>query len=217
MPGPRKAPKAERDAQGYYMRTRRPGGSRKPPPEQKSAEIVAAARRAIAYAAGMHTAKLQLAKTFASVRELAARVQSSAGFQQYLRERIALLVPAGLVFLLISVACAAALVIFLAERHPLLALPGLVFAPVVLVGSFFVQAYVFTLWLEDRAIAHALGRRRAARWGIDMGRLPPVPWLLAGVLLFLPLVILFALATPAALVLVLLGAAAPVLYARLDR
>lgn len=165
----------------------------------------------------MPTAKLQLAKTFAGARELIARLQSSLGFQQYLRERIALLVPAGLVFLLISVACAAAIVIFLAERHPLLALPGLVFAPLILVGSLFVQAYVFASWLEDRAIAHALGRRRPGRWGIDMGKLPPVPWLLAALFVFLPLVVLFAMATPAALVLVLLGAAAPVLYARLDR
>lgn len=187
------------------------------PPEGKSAEIVAAGGRAIAYAVGMHTANLQLAKTFADARELAARFQNSAGFQQYLRERIALLVPAGLVFLLISVACAAATVVFLAERHPLLALPGLVFAPLILVGSLFVQGYVFASWLEDRAIAHALGRRAHGRWGIDMGKVPPVPWVLAAVFLLLPLVILFALAAPAALVLVLLGALAPVLYARLDR
>jgi len=166
---------------------------------------------------GMPTANLQLAKTFADARDLAARFQSSLGFQQYLRSRMILVVPAGLVYLLISVACAAATVIFLAERHPLLALPGLIIAPVVLVGSLFVQAYVFFSWLEDRAIAHALGRRGFVRWGIDMGKAPPVPWVMAAIFILIPLAILAGLAMPAALVLVVLGAGAPVLFARLDR
>jgi hypothetical protein len=165
----------------------------------------------------MLTADLQLAKTFSGARELAARFQSSPGFQEYLQSRLVLLVPAVLVFLLISVACAAAMVVFLAERHPLLALPGLVLAPLVLLGSFFVQGYVFASWLEDRAIARALGRRRAGRWGVDMGKLPPVPWVLAAAFLLLPLVLLALLAIPAALVLFALGLATPVLYARLDR
>jgi hypothetical protein len=165
----------------------------------------------------MHTANLQLAKTFADARDLAARFQNSPEFQEYLQLRRVLLVPAGLVYLMISVACAAALVIFLAERHPLLALPGLVLAPVILVGSLFVQGYVLFSWLEERALTQALGRHGFVRWGIDMGRLPPVPWLLAAIFLFLPLAILFALAAPAALVLVVLGVLTPVLYARLDR
>ncbi len=164
----------------------------------------------------MPGAKLQLARTFADAREFAARLQNSSGFQEYLRSRLVLLVPAGLVFLLISVACAAAMVIVLADRHPLLALPALVFAPLVLVGSLFVQAYVFASWLEDRAIAHALGRRRPGRWGIDMGKLPPVPWALAAVFVFVPLVLLAFVAAPAALVLLVLGLATPVVYARLD-
>lgn len=165
----------------------------------------------------MLTANLQLAKTFADARDLAARFQNSLGFQEYLRLRMILLVPAGFVYLLISVACAAAIVIFLAERHSLLALPGLILAPVILVGSLFVQAYVFFSWLEDRALARALGRRGFVRWGIDMGKVPPVPWVMAAVFVLVPLGILAALAMPAALVLVVLGFAVPVLFARLDR
>ncbi len=165
----------------------------------------------------MQTAKLQLARTFSDAREFIARLQNSTGFQEYLRARRVLLVPAALVFLLISVACAAATVVVLADRHPLLALPALVFAPLILVGSFFVQAFVFASWLEDRAIAHALGRRRPGRFGLDLGKLPPVPWLLAAVFLFAPLVLLALAAAPAALVLVVLGLATPLAYARLDR
>ena len=165
----------------------------------------------------MLTAKLQLARTFADAREFAARLQNSTDFQEYLRSRLVLLVPAGLVFLLISVGCAAAMVIFLADRHPMLALPAIVFAPLILVGSLFVQGYVFALWLEDRAIAQALGRRRYGRFGLDMGKLPPVPWVLAAVFLFLPLVVLALVAASAALVLLVLGLLTPVVYARLDR
>jgi hypothetical protein len=50
-----------------------------------------------------------------------------------------------------------------------------------------------------------------------MGRLPPVPWALAAAFLLLPLALLALLATPAALLLCVLGLATPVLYARLDR
>lgn len=165
----------------------------------------------------MNTADLQLPKTFADARDLAARFQKSQSFQQYVQSRMVLLVPAALVYLLISIACAAATVIFLAERHPLLALPGLLFAPVILVGSLFVQGYVLLGWLEDRALAQALGRRRVSRWGIDMGRMPRVPWAMAAVFVAVPLVLLAALTMPAALALIVLGAGAPVLFARLDR
>ncbi len=165
----------------------------------------------------MATANLQLPKTFADARDLAARFQNSQGFQEYVRSRMLLLAPAALVYLLISIACAAATVVFLAERHPLLALPGLIVAPVILVGSLFVQAYVFLSWLEDRALGHALGRRGFVRWGIDMGKVPPVPWIMAAVFVLVPLAMLAALAMPAMLVLLVLGAAAPVVFARLDR
>lgn len=165
----------------------------------------------------MRGANLQLARTFADARELAARLQNSTGFQGYLRARLALLLPAALIFVLISVACAAATVIFIADRHPLLALPALILAPLVLVGSLFVQGYVFALWLEERAITHALGRRRTGRFGLDLGKLPPVPWALAALFLFLPLLLLAFIAAPAALVLLVLGLATPPVYARLDR
>jgi hypothetical protein len=165
----------------------------------------------------MLTANLQLGKTLTEAHDLAARYQNSRSFQEYVELRMVLLVPAALVCLLLSVACAAAIVIFLADRHPVLALPGLILAPVILVGSLFVQAYVFGSWLERRALAQALGRRGFVRWGVDMGELPPVPWVLAAVFLLAPLAILAAVALPVALVLLVLGVLTPVLYARLDR
>ena len=68
-----------------------------------------------------------------------------------------------------------------------------------LLGSFFVQAYVFAFWLENRALAQALHHKPAAagpiaarlrKAGIDLGALPPVPWVLAALFLFLPLAML---------------------------
>jgi hypothetical protein len=164
----------------------------------------------------MPYARLELARTFAQARDFAARLQHSSDFQHYLRARLALLLPAGLAFLLVSIGCSAATVIFLADRHPLLALPALILAPLVLLGSFFVQGYVFALWVEDRAIERAIGRRRG-RAGLDMGTLPSVPWVLAAALLFAPLALLAVVSPPAAIVLVVLALAMPALYAHLDR
>jgi hypothetical protein len=156
----------------------------------------------------MLTAHLHPGKTFTDARNLVARFRNAEGFRGFLLARRTLIVPAGAVFVLIAMACAAAVVIFLADRHPLLALPGLVLAPFVLIGSLFVQSYVFLSWLESRAIAQVL--RRPVR---DV----PVPWVLAAIFLVLPLALLASVAPKAALVAVLAGAAVPFAFARLDR
>ena len=70
---------------------------------------------------------------------------------------------------------------------------------------------------SDRALGQALGRRGFVRWGIDMGKVPPVPWVMAAVFVLAPLAVLAALAAPAALVLIVLGLGTPVVFARLDR
>lgn len=163
----------------------------------------------------MATANLPFEKTLKDARDLAVRFQEAQGLRHYVRSRMPLVIPAGLVFLLISIACAAATVIFLAERHALLALPGLLLAPLVLVGSLFVQAYVFFSWLEGRALARALGRRSKAP--IDLGELPPVPWGVAALFLFAPLAILAVVAMEAAMVLIVLATLTLLLFARFDR
>jgi hypothetical protein len=158
---------------------------------------------------------LPLDKTLKDALKLAHRFQEAEGFRNYLRSRLPLIVPAGALFVLISIACAAGTVILLAERHPLLALPGMVLSPFVLVGSFFVQAYVFFSWLESRAIAQALGRRK--KTALDFGQMPRVPWALAAVFLVLPLVILAAVSKLTALVLIVLAILVSVLFAKFDR
>lgn len=158
---------------------------------------------------------------------LAHRFQEGQGFQAYVLRRIWLVVPIGLLMILTSIGCAAATVLYLGGTRPLLVLLAILLVPFVLVGSLFVQAYVFFSWLESRALAQALHRSArprgpVARWlmqklGVDMGALPPVPWVLAAIFLLLPLAMLVMLAPKLGLALILLQILAPIVYARLDR
>jgi hypothetical protein len=159
---------------------------------------------------------LPFERTFKDALKLAARFQKAQGFREYLRRRAAFVVPAVALFALISIACAAATVILLAERHAMLALPGMLLAPFVLVGSFFVEAYVFFSWLEGRALAQALGRR-GGNEHFDFGPLPRVPWVLGALFLVAPLLLLWAVSGTAALVLILLAVLIIGAIARFDR
>lgn len=161
------------------------------------------------------TTVLPLEKTWNEARSLVTRFQEGTGFRQYVARRLMFVVPAGVLSLLVSIACAAGTVIFLAEVSSLLALPGLLLAPFVLIGSFFVQIYVFFAWLEGRALARALRRTRKSRF--DFGELPPVPWLFATIFLAVPLALLATVSGKAALVLIVLVVLTPVLIARFDR
>jgi hypothetical protein len=158
---------------------------------------------------------LPLEKTFRDAMKLAGRFQKAEGFRAYLLRRAAFVVPAVALFALISIACAAAMVILLAERHAMLALLGMGLAPFVLLGSFFVEAFVFFSWLEGRALAQVLGRR--SHEPFNFGPMPRVPWLLAALFLVLPLLVLAAVSGTAALVLILLAVLIIGAIARFDR
>lgn len=158
---------------------------------------------------------LPLEKTWNDARSLVTRFQETTGFRQYVASRLAFVVPAVVLFLMVGIACASATLIFLADITSLLALPGLLLAPFVLIGSLFVQFYVFFAWLEGRALERALRRRKKAPF--DFGELPPVPWAFAAAFLLVPLAILAAVSAVAALVLILLAVLTTVLIARFDR
>lgn len=167
-------------------------------------------------------------ETLMEAQNLAHRFQEGEGFRLYVLERKRLVIPAVLIIVLISIACAAGTIVFLAAAHGLLTLLALVLAPVILIGSLFVQVYVFFSWLEDRALKRTLRHRpkpvqgTLAAWlsrklGVDMGAFPPVPWILATVVLFAPLVMLAFFALNVALVMIVLAILMPILYARFDR
>jgi hypothetical protein len=167
-------------------------------------------------------------ETLKEAQSLARRYQEGKALRLYVHERLRLVIPVGLLIVVISVTCAVAALVFLGDIHPLLALPGLLLLPVILIGSLLVQFYVFFSWLENRALARALARRSrpapgpVARWlhdkaGVDLGSPPPMPWVLATLTLFVPLVMLASFALEFALGLVALAILAPLVYARLER
>lgn len=160
-------------------------------------------------------------------QNLAHRFQEGEVFRLYVLRRMRLVIPVGLLILLTSIACAAATVVFLGGARPLLVLLAILLVPFILIGSLFVQVYVFFSWLESRALAGTHAPRiepaqgslaaRLRNLGVDMGSFPPVPWGLAAIFLFAPLAMLALVAAKLALALIVLLVLAPILYARLDR
>jgi hypothetical protein len=157
---------------------------------------------------------------------LVRRYQEVRGFRSYVTERARLLAPIAVLVGLTSLACAAATVMYIGGLQPILVLLSLLLAPVILAGSAFVQGYMYLSWLENRALAKALRhpiqrggpiRTQLRKAGIDLGAVPRVPWLLTIVFLFLPLSMLATIAPPIGIALFLLHAAAPFVFARLDR
>lgn len=157
---------------------------------------------------------------------LVRRYQEGRGLRTYVQERMPLLVPVGVLIAFTSLAFAAGTVLYLGGTRSVLVLFAMLLVPVVLAGSFLVQAYVFASWLEGRALARALQRKprpagpitmRLRHAGMDMGTMPPVPWVLALLFIALPFAMLFEVAPMFAALLMLLHIAAPFAFARLDR
>lgn len=170
--------------------------------------------------------QLSALRTLEDALKLLQRFDKGQGFQRYVKSRLHLIVPVGLLVLLTGIAFASATIV-LAGPYIWLALPAMVLAPIILLGTVFVQAYVFFCWLENRAMAQALGRA-AGRPGpvglwalknlrIDLGTPPPVPWDLAAIFVLVPLAILWAVSWKIALALAVVHALTPLIYARLDR
>lgn len=167
-------------------------------------------------------------ETLVEGRNLAGRLQGSDVFRHYVTRRMRLVAPAILLFLATSVACTAASIVYVGgARSSFLVLLAVVCAPVVLVGSLFVELYVFFSWLEGRALARAYHRSAPPRGPIrawlarklkaDLGAMPRVPWGFAALFLFAPLVLLALVSAKFAVAVIVLGIALPIAYARLDR
>jgi hypothetical protein len=120
------------------------------------------------------------------------------------------------------------IVVFVGGTRPMTVLLSLLLAPFVLIGSLFVQGYMFLSWLEGRSLAKSLGhsvgksRGKLTAWiekhiEADLGAMPPVPWLLAAIFLLAPLVALAMAAPKLAIAVILLQILAPIAFARLDR
>jgi hypothetical protein len=140
------------------------------------------------------------------------RLQEGTVFHRYVLSRLPLVVPTCVVMAIMSLACAAATVMYLGGTRSALVLVGMILAPFVAIGSLFVQYYVFFSWLENRALARVLHRKPGGPGGM-----PSVPWVLAALFLVLPLAALVEVHAKFAIALIVIGVLVPVAYARLDR
>lgn len=157
---------------------------------------------------------------------LARRYREIDDFRAYVAERAQWVLPVLALLGVAAIACGFVPVMTLAGASAASALAALLLTPVALLGCLFVLVFVFFSWLEERSLARALGRRRARepkalRWmrkrlGVDLGRRPRVPWLLAALFVGLPFAALLALVPALAATLLALLVAAPVAFARLD-
>jgi hypothetical protein len=156
------------------------------------------------------------------------RLQSNEAFQHYLRERALRALPLVLGIVATSIACSAGALLFFVRAGTLLGLAAaIIAAPIVLIASFAIQAYVLLSWLEGRALAKLQEHRRprhrgpigqwvARRYRIDVGPRPQVPWIPALVFCLLPAAKLTQVATSLAAGLAALQIAAAIFYARRD-
>ena len=166
--------------------------------------------------------------TLQEARNLASRFTEGDAFRSYVRHRLHLVIPALLLILAIALSSTVASVVFAAGTRPLFVLMALILAPVVVLGSLFVQTYVFFAWLEGRALARMSAHRpkpaqgKLAAWlarklRADLGDPPPMPWAMAALFVLVPMAILAYVAIKLALALVALAVLAPILYSRFDR
>ncbi len=155
------------------------------------------------------------------------RFQHGDMFRHYLRERLLLVVPAVVIFLVFSVATTAGTVITLGGTRSILVLVALVTAPFILVGSLYAQLITFFLWLENHAIARATHHKaHTAKQEIadtlaglvKLGRgFSPIVLAVGAALLLVPLAFLASLSASVAFLLLVAVAATPFAYSLLDR
>lgn len=164
-----------------------------------------------------------------STLHIVRRLQENEVFRDYLRERILSVLPLLVAVIATSVTLAVATAAFVASTNGLVALlVMLTVVPIVLIGSFWVQAHAALSWLEERSLVKLLpgggrsrGRGPVNQWlvrrvHIDLGPPPQVPWIPALVFFLLPAVVLVEVSPPIAEGLAALLLATAIIYAARD-
>src|SRR5262245_40166176 len=169
-----------------------------------------------------------LVRPIDDARDILRRLQDNEAFQHYLRKRALRALPLVVGIVLTSLACSGAAAFFFLRAGAFVGLAAtIVVAPIVLIASFAVQAYVLLSWLEGRALAKLQEHRRprhrgpigqwlARRYRIDMGPPPQVPWIPALVFFLLPAAMLAQVAAPFVAGLAAFQIVAATFYARRD-
>lgn len=134
---------------------------------------------------------------------LLQRYRYGEAFRLYVQRHRPLVAAALAVFLAVSMATTAGLVVFFGGTHGVVVLACLVLAPFILAGSLFVQMFIFFSWLELRALRQE--------------HLPPIPWALAAAFIVLPFFALALVSIKMAVTLLFISILTPVAYSLLDR
>src|SRR5262245_22364858 len=124
-----------------------------------SAQLFAASRAHVSYAVRPpengwtvmpeNFLRYALVRPIDDARDILRRLQSNEAFQHYLRKRALRALPLVVGIVLASLACSAAAAVFFLRAGAFVGLTAtIVVAPIVLVASFAVQAYVLLSWLE---------------------------------------------------------------------
>ena len=143
---------------------------------------------------------------------LVGRFQKNSVFRDYVLDRLGLVLGALVIYAALVIAAVSATAVLIAGSGAGFVLPAFILAPFLFIGSLCVAAYLFFSWLEGRALRRAL--HHEPRHGT---LLPKIPWVLAGVFLGVPALILLFVWWKVALILIALGLATPFVFARLDR
>ena len=164
---------------------------------------------------------------FSEARNLIERYQKGEALRLYLQRRWPFLIPPLLLFLAFGVASSIALIEVIGTHSSLLAFLAVLLAPFILIGSLFVQVYVFFSWLEVRALEHMSAHRTRPAKGARafslsnlrsrLGKPPPIPWIPAAVFVLAPFVLLVFASVKVAAVLLALAILTPILFSLLDR
>lgn len=133
---------------------------------------------------------------------LARRYTHGDAFRHYVRERRPLVIAALVIFSTISLASTSAMVVYIGGTNAMVVLICLILSPFVLLGSVFVQGYIFFSWLERRA----LGSQQPLE----------VPWTLAFLFVAVPFFVLALLSLKLACTLFAVAMLTPVAYALID-
>ena len=165
---------------------------------------------------------LQLVATINAGLGLVERYRRGAAFRGYVKRHGVEIVLAILVAVAIALACTGATIVFVGGTRPWRVFLALIAAPIVLLGNAGLLLYLFFSWIEGRAVTSPQPHGRLGAWiraklGANLGAPPPVPWLLVALFIGLPFLMMLWLSWPTALVLLVLAAALPILYARADQ
>ena len=144
--------------------------------------------------------------------DLLQRYKHGDAFRRYVHRHLPIIVAALIVFLSVSTASTAAMAVYFGGTNGFLVLACLVLAPFVLIGSLFVQVFIFFSWLERRAIDQVSGRAPCS----IQEHLPDVPWTLAAVFLVLPFFILALVSIKIAATLLVVATLTPFAYQLFD-